>query len=396
MPLSNLQIKKIRPTDKIQRYWDEKGLYLEVTPAGGKYFRHKYRFAGKEKRLAHGVYPDTSLAEARTKRDDSRKLIAKGIDPAAHRHEIKQVVKANAESSFGSLAREWLLIKSKGWSEVHLKGVSRRLDKDVFPWLGSIPVSEITPVQVLEVLRRIEGRGAIESAHRALSSCRQIFSYAIATGRVDRNCCADLTGALTPTETTHLAAITDPNRFGQLLRLLDTYIGTPIVKAGLKLAPLLFVRPGQLRTARWEDIDLDGREWRLPPFKRHPEMIVALSSQAVGILQDLRHLTGNSSFVFPGARSHLRPMSENAITAALRRMDISGNEMTGHGFRAAARTMLDERLNIRPDFIEQQLSHTVKDPLGRAYNRTTFLEERREMMQQWADYLDLLKAEEGH
>ncbi len=290
------------------------------------------------------------------------------------------------------VALEWHSKKSPTWSEIHAGNVLGRLKRDVFPWLGKRPIAEINAPELLQAIRRIEERGAIETAHRVLGNCGEVFRYAIATGRAERDVAADLRGALQPAQKKHLAAVTEPKRVGELLRMLDGYEGTLTVRCALKLAPLVFVRPGELRTAKWEDIDLDNAEWRFTVSKTNTQHIVPLSDQAVAILQELQPLTGQREFVFPGARSPRRPMSNNAILSAMRRMEIDKEEMSGHGFRAMARTILDEVLGIRPDYIEHQLAHSVKDPLGRAYNRTAHLPERRKMMQEWADYLDQLKA----
>ena len=395
MRLTDIVVRKAKPTDKTQRLFDGGGLYLEITPAGGKRWRQKYRFAGKEKLLAHGTYPDVSLAEARERRDKARKLLANGVDPGQHRQAEKAAGAERAANSFEVVAREWLT--KRDWVPNYTAKVTAWLENDVFPYIGGRPVAELTAPEVLRVGRRIEDRGAIESAHRVLQNCGQVMRYAIATGRADRNPVADLKGALAPTPEKHHAAIVDPEGIGALLRAIDGYKGSHVTRCALQLAPLLFVRPGELRQAEWAEIDLEAAEWNIPASKmkmRQPHL-VPLSRQAIAILEELQPLTSRSQYVFPGGRSSKRPMSENALTAALRRMGYEQGTMTVHGFRAMARTILDEVLHYRPDYIEHQLAHAVKDPNGRAYNRTSHLPERRKMMQAWADYLDRRRADTG-
>lgn len=392
MSLSDTKIKNAKPQEKAYRLYDERGLYLEVSPKGGKWWRFKYRFRGKEKRISLGTYPDTKLAKAREKRDEARTLVSQDIDPSQHKKAHKAAQANLSANSFELVALEWHSKKSPTWSQIHADNIMGRLKRDVFPWLGQRPIAEITAPELLQVIRRIEERGAIETAHRVLSNCGEVFRYAIATGRAERDVAADLRGALQPAIKKHLAAVTEPKRVGELLRMIDGYQGTLTVRCAFKLAPLVFVRPGELRTAKWEDIDLDNAEWRFTVSKTKTQHIVPLSGQAVTILKELQPLTGQREYVFPGARSPKRPMSNNAILSAMRRMEIGKDEMSGHGFRAMARTILDEVLEVRPDIIEHQLAHQVRDPLGRAYNRTAHLPERRKMMQEWADYLDKLKA----
>lgn len=395
MRLTDTAVRKAKPTDKTQRLFDGGGLYLEVTPAGGKRWRQKYRFAGKEKLLAHGIYPDVSLAEARDRRDNARKLLANGVDPSQHRRATKAAGIERAGNSFEVIAREWLA--KRDWVPNYTAKVTAWLENDVFPYIGIRPVAELTAPEFLRVGRRIEERGAIESAHRVLQNCGQVMRYAIATGRADRNPVADLKGALAPTPEKHHAAIVDPEGIGALLRAIDGYKGSHVTRCALQLAPLLFVRPGELRQAEWAEVDLEAAEWNIPASKmkmRQPHL-VPLSRQAIAILKELQPLTSRSQYVFPGGRSSKRPMSENALTAALRRMGYEQGTMTVHGFRAMARTILDEVLHYRPDYIEHQLAHAVKDPNGRAYNRTSHLPERRKMMQAWAEYLDRRRADTG-
>lgn len=392
MPLTDAAIRNARPTARPVRLFDGAGMYLEISPTGGKLWRLKYRFGGKEKRLALGIYPDVRLADARERRDEARRLLAAGVDPAENRKAAKAARAAAAADSFEVVAREWFAKHGASWVASHGDRIIRRLERDVFPGIGKRPVFELAAPELLAVARRIEARGALETAHRALQNVGQVMRYAVATGRAQRDPTGDLRGALPPVKAEHFAAVTDPARVGELLRTLDGYRGTLTVVCALRLAPLVFVRPGELRQARWADFDLDTAEWRYTVTKTGTQHIVPLATQAVAILRELHPLTGEGEYVFPSARTASRPMSDNAILAAMRRVGIPKNEMSGHGFRAMARTILDEVLSVRPDLIEHQLAHAVRDPNGRAYNRTAHLPERRAMMQQWADYLDRLKA----
>jgi integrase len=397
--LTEIQIKNAKPREKPYRLYDERGMYFEVRPAvnpkGSRFFCLKYRLEGRERYLSLGTYPDTSLKEARQRRDDIRKQIAAGIDPIAQRQATKASAVKRGET-FEVVAREWYLRHSPNWAPGHSKTVIRRLEADIFPWLKNRPVGEITAKELLAVLRKVEERGALETAHRELGICGQVFGYAIATGRAERDVSGDLRGALPPVrKDSHHAAVTDPKRLGELLKIMDGYQGSFVVKSALRLAPLLFVRPGELRHAEWQDMDLDNAEWRFLVSKTGQPHIVPLSTQAVEILRELHQLTGAGIYVFPSARSGLRALSENGVLAALRCLGIPKEEMSGHGFRATARTMLDEVLKFPPHLIEHQLGHTVRDPLGRAYNRTSHLVERRAMMQRWADYLDELRGGNG-
>ena len=397
MALTDIEVKKVKAIDKPVKLSDGGGLFLLVQstdPKDSKYWRLAYRFGGKQKTLALGVYPDVSLKDARQRRDDARKLLADDVDPGENRKAMKAAKTDRAANSFEVIAREWFAKNSATWTENHGSRIIRRLERDVFPWIGGRPIADINAPELLAVLRRIEERGAVETAHRAHQNCGQVFRYAIATGRAERDPSPDLKGALPPVKQTHHAAITDPKHIAELLRAMDDYQGHFITKCALRLAPLFFVRPGELRKAEWAEIDLDKAEWNIPAerMKMREPHLVPLSTQAVAILRELHALTGGGQYVFPGARTNGRPMSDNAILAALRRMGFAKDEMSGHGFRAMARTILDEVLQVRPDFIEHQLAHAVRDPNGRAYNRTAHLAERRKMMQQWADYLDKLKA----
>jgi integrase len=393
MPLSDTKIRKIKPTGKPYKVADEKGLHLLVSPSGGKLWRMKYRFDGKEKLLSFGAYPDVPLVRAREKRDEARSLIADGVDPADNKRAQKAAKADRAANSFEIIAREWFEARKDKWAPSHSGRLIKRLQNDVFPWIGGRPIAEITAPEVLSVMKRIEGRGTLDTAHRVHQDCGQVFRYAVSTGRADRDPTGDLRGALPTAAGGHFASITDPDSVGELLRAVDGFKGTLIVQCALKLAPMLFVRPGELRQARWNNFDLDKAEWKYLVTKTKTEHLVPLPSQAVTILRDLYALTGDSDFVFPGARSNGRAMSDAAINAALRRMGYdTKTEITGHGFRAMARTILHEVLGIPPEVIEHQLAHKVPDALGSAYNRTKFLPARKAMMQQWADYLDKLKA----
>ena len=393
MPLTNTAIRNAKPEAKHKKLFDGGGLYLQVTPTGGKWWRLKYRFKGKEKLLSLGVYPDVSLKAARERRQQMRELLANDIDPSLHR-KLHAAHQANHHANtFEVVAREWLSKYSANWASSYATKVMRRLEKDIFPWIGNTPMVELTPPTLLATLQRIENRGTLETAHRVLRSCGQIFRYAVSTGRVERDITTDLRGALAPAKTNHLAAIIEPKQAGELLRAIDDYQGTFVVKCALRIAPMVFVRPTELRTAKWQDINFEKAEWRYHVNKTKTDHIVPLATQAIAILKELYPLTCNSPYVFPSARSIGRPMSDNAILAALRRMGIEKDVMTGHGFRAMARTILDEVLGVRPDYIEHQLAHAVRDPNGRAYNRTAHLPERRKMMQQWADYLENLKKQ---
>ncbi len=397
MPLTVNAIRHARSSEKSRKMFDGGGLYLEISPKGYKWWRLKYRFGGKEKRLALGVFPVVPLKEARRRREEARQLLDRKIDPSEHRKAQRAAGDDRSGVNFEAVAREWFTKHAPYWVPGHASRVLRRLELDILPWIGGKPIATITAHQIWAVIRRIEQRGAVESAHRALQKCGQVFRYAVATGRAERDLTVDLRGALPHVKETHLAALTDPKQIGPLLRVLDDYKGSLIVRCALRLAPLVFVRPGELRRAEWSDIDLDVTEWRFTVTKTDTSHLVPLSRQAVEILRELHPLTGQGRYVFPSARTPRgdRPMSDNAILGALRRLGIGKEEMTGHGFRAMARTILDEVLGFRPDFIEHQLAHAVRDPHGRAYNRTAHLPERRKMMQAWADYLDQLKADGG-
>lgn len=394
LPLSYLKISKAKPQDKEYRLFDGGGLYLAVTPSGGKLWRIKYRFEGKAKELHLGAYPVITLAEARQKLLDTKRTIAGGVDPGAVKKARKQARLEKEANSFEVIAREWHGRYVGQWTAGHAVTIMSRLERDVFPYLGSEPVEEIKAPAVLKLLRRVESRGALESAHRVRTVIGQVLRYAVATGRAERDCTGDLKGALPPATKKHLAALTDPKDVAPLLRAIDGFQGSFVVKCALRLASIFFVRPGELRQAEWTEFDFDAAQWNIPAERMKMKLphIVPLSEQAIAILKELRPLTGHSKYVFPSHRTPLRCMSNNAVNAALRRMGFEKDEMCAHGFRAMARTILDEVMGFRIDFIEHQLAHAVKDANGRAYNRTAHLEARRQMMQQWADYLDGLKA----
>jgi len=392
MPLTDTAIRKAKPADKPTKLFDGGGLFLLLNPNGARWWRWKYRFAGKEKLLSFGVYPDVTLADAREKRDEARRQLASGIDPGAHRKATAAAARpAVFADSFELVAREWLA--GRPWVESYRKKVTAWFVNDVFPWVGSRPPADLDAADFLAIARKLEARQAFESAHRVMQNCSQVMRYAVATRRAKHDPVADLRGALVPAPEDNHAAVTEPAALADLLRAMHGYYGLPMTQAALKLAPLVFVRPVELRTAEWAEIDLDAATWLIPKhkMKMRTEHLVPLSRQAVEILQEIHPLTGDGRYVFPGHRSRSRPMSENAVLAALRRMGFGTEEVTGHGFRATARTMLDEVLGFRPDIIEHQLAHRVKDPNGRAYNRTTHLPERVRMMQVWADYLDELR-----
>lgn len=404
MALTDIAIRSLKPQEKPYKVFDGGGLYLEVTPNGSRLWRLKYRFLGKEKRLAFGAYPEVALAGrkdpstgawvpgARDRREEARRLLATGVDPSARKSAMEQTQRQAAQNSFEAVGREWFASRSASWVPSHSSRLLARLENDVFPLIGPLPVSEIAAPALLELIRRVEARGCLETAHRVLTICGQIMRYAVATGRAARDVSTDLRGALPPAPERHLAAITDPARVGLMLLRISAYQGTSTVRGALQLAPLLWVRPGELRHARWADIDLDAAEWRFQLSKTKADHVVPLSRQAVATLQALLPNRTRSEFVFPGGRSAKRPMSDNAVLSALRSLGIAKDEMSGHGVRAMARTIGDEVLRFRPDYIEHQLGHAVRDPNGRAYNRTAFLPERHKMMQEWADYLDSLLA----
>ena len=388
------------PDKKRERLSDSGGLYLEVSPTGSKRWFWKYRLAGLEKRLALGSYPDSGLTAARKARDLAKKGKADGSDPAQVRKVEKIRAATPAGDTFKATALEWYAMKLDSWSSHYAIREKRNLEKDLFPFLGDRPIGKIEPIELLKVVRRVEERGALDVAHRVLTTAGQVWRYAVATARAPRDVSADIRGALKPHHGKHFAATTDPAKLGELMRAIHTYQGGPIVRAALQLAPVLFQRPGELRAAAWAEFDLDAALWTIPAarMKRRKEgkengdpHLVPLPTQAVDILRKLHPLTGHGALVFHGERSHDRPISDNTLRAALLTLGYGPDVQSVHGFRATARTLLAEELNIDPLVIEAQLAHAVKDANGRAYNRTQYMRHRATMMQVWADYLDKLR-----
>jgi integrase len=396
-PLTDTAIRNAKPREKPFKLFDGGGLYLEVSPAGGKLWRLKYRYGGKEKLLALGAWPEVSLSAARQQRLEARALLAQGIDPGAVRKVKKLRQKALAENTFEAVAREWDARYLSNRAKSHRDKVMRRLETYAFPYLGHRPVAEITALEILDCIRRIEALNKLETAHRTLQAIGQVIRYAIVNGLAQSDPTFALRGALPPASPRHMAAPTNPEKVGEILRVLEAFQGSPVVAAAIRLLPLLFCRPGELITMRWADVDLEAGEWRYTVPKTKTEHLVPLSRQAVAILRDLYPLTGHlpGGWVFPGGRTPMRHLSNMAINAAYKRLGIdTKEELTGHGWRAVARTLLHEKLGYAPEIIEHQLAHQVPDTLGKAYNRTKFAEARREMMQRWADYLDSLREGE--
>lgn len=393
MPLSDVSIRKAKPADKPLRLFDGGGMYLEISPAGGKLWRLKYRHGGKEKRLALGVYPDVSLAQARERRDEARSLLAQGQDPGEVRKAAKLAEKFAAGNTFEVVAVEWL--KRQNLAAASMATVAWLLDKKLNPVIGSLPIANIEPPTLLAALRKIESAGNLETARRARSLAGRVFRYAIACGLATRDPSRDLLGALAAPKVRNHPAIIEPAELGQLLRAIDAYTGSAIVRNALRLAPHVFVRPGELRQAPWSEIDLQAARWTIPAarMKSRRDHIVPLSRQALAILAEQHAITGDGALVFPANRGRGRPMSENTLAAALGTLGYR-EQQSAHGFRATARTLLDEQLGFAPHLVEHQLAHEVKDALGRAYNRTSHLAERVEMMQAWSDYLDRLRGQQ--
>jgi len=399
--LTDLALRNAKPGDKPRRLSDGGGLFLEVRPNGSKYWRMAYRYAGKQKLLALGVYPEVSAPEARKVAREAKEHLAEGRDPGL----IKKILKGTncTENTFQAVAEEWIGKFKHMWTESHLKNVSGRLQRDIYPWIGNRPVGEITAPELLLVLRRIEARGHIESAHRASTNAGQVFMYAIATGRAERNPAADLKGAIPPAIVKHMSTITEPKQVGELLRAISRYHGSPLTKYALQLAIHVFLRSGELRLAEWTEIDFEKAEWRIPISrmkgkKRDKEAspsayhLVPIAKQVLVILGEIHALTGHGKYLFPGLRSTTRPMSDATLTNALRRMGYSQEELHVHGFRAMARTLIRQELSFDEEPIERQLGHAVKGPLGAAYNRADFVAERKRMMEAWANYLEQLEA----
>lgn len=393
--LTDTAIRKAKPADKPRRLFDGGGLYLEIVPAGGKWWRLKYRFGGKEKRLALGTYPDTGLVAARMRRDEARKLLAAGVDPSEQRkaEKVERIKAAEiAADTFEKVARDWMARQDV--AEITKLKNKWILETFLFPEIGALPIGTITPRVLLDALRKIEGAGKLDTASRAKVKVGQVFRWAILEGKAEADPTASLRGALKQPKAKHHAAITDPMKVGELLRAIDGFTGQPVTLAALKLAPLVFVRPGELRHAEWSEFDLDGAIWRIPGerMKMKAAHIVPLSSQAVAVLRELQLLTGSGHYVFSGIRSASRPMSENTVNAALRRLGYSKDEMTGHGFRSMAASRLNE-MGWNPDAIERQLAHAESNKVREAYTHAAqYLDERKRMMQGWADYLDALRA----
>lgn len=391
MPLTDTQIKTTKPTDKAQKLFDADGLFLFIPPTGSKLWRVKYRYQRKEKLLALGKYPAVSLKEARHRTQEARKLLAQGIDPASAKKAAREQAAAEART-FETVARQWHKKYFPTWTPGHADEILRRLERHIFPHIGGKPIDAVTPSEVLEPIRQIESAGILETAHRVLGICGQVFRYAVANAWTVSDPCRDLRGALPPKVKKHHATITEPAKVGALLRAIDDFSGSLVVRGALRLAPLVFVRPGELRGMRWCELALDKAEWRIPAgrMKMREQHIVPLSRQALTILEEMKLLSWNSAFVFPNARSPLRCMSDAALVAALRRMGYDKSEMTAHGFRSMASTLLNEQ-GYNRDWIERQLAHAPRDGVRASYNFAEHLPERREMMQKWADYLEELK-----
>jgi integrase len=390
--LNESRIRASKPREKPYKLFDERGLFMLLTPSGGRLWRLRYRYGGVEKLLTLGPYPDVSLKRAREKREDARRLLADGIDPSANR----KAERATQADTFEAIAREWLELQSKRLADETMSILASRLTSYLYPSLGNRPVAAITAQELLAVLRRVEARGKNETAHRVRSLAGRIFRYAVATGRAEHDIATDLRDALAPVRPRNFAAVTDPARVGELLRAIDGYVGQPVTALALRLAPLVFVRPGELRAAEWSEFDLDNAEWRIPAarMKMGEQHIVPLSSQAIEILKSLQPLASRSRYVFPSLLTRERPMSENTINAALRRLGYNGNEQTGHGFRSFASTLLNEQ-GFPPDVIELQLAHAERNKIRAAYNKAQRLGERKKMMQEWADYLDKLRSNDN-
>lgn len=396
MKLKAVQVKEAKAQGKPYKLADGKGLFLLVNPNGTRYWRLKYRFGGKEKLLALGVYPEITLAKARDKRDKARDKLDNGIDPSVTKRLKKMADKHAGENTFEAVALEWYETRMGEKSDSYRERTTRLLKNDLYPSLGKRPINQIEPMELLMVLRKVEARGAVDMAHRAKQTAGQIFRYAVATGRCERDTAADLKGSLKSRTKKHHAAITDPVEVGKLLLAIDVFTGTPVVKTALQLSPILFQRPGEVRGMEWAEINWEEAIWEIPAekMKMRQAHIVPLPTQAVALLREIeKHTGGRGKYVFPSQRGASRPLSDNGVRVALRTLGYDNDTMTPHGFRAMARTILDEVLNYRVDYIEHQLAHAVRDANGRAYNRTSHLPERKRMMQGWADYLDNLKAQ---
>ncbi|MBV5316895.1 MAG: tyrosine-type recombinase/integrase [Desulfobulbaceae bacterium] len=399
--LTDMALKIAKPGTATRRLADGGGLFLEIRPNGSKYWRMAYRFGGKQKLLALGVYPNVSMPEARKAAQQAHQHLGEGRDPGL----VKKITKGTncTDNTFQAVALEWLEKFKHQWSDSHVKSISGRLQRDIFPWIGSRPIGEITPPELLSVLRRIEARGHLENTHRALTNAGQVFMYALATGRIERNPASDLKGAIPRPTVKHMSSIIDPDQVGELMRAIDRYSGSPITRCALQLTAHVFLRSKEIRLAEWSEIDFDKLEWRIPIAKmkgnkRDKEAnpaayhLVPLATQVINILREVQALSGQGKYLFPGLRSNSKPISDATLTNALRRMGYSQEELHVHGLRATARTLIRQELGFDEEPIERQLGHAVKGPLGAAYNRADFVEERKKMMQAWADYLDKLKA----
>ena len=402
-PLTDVVVKKAKPGNKPARIFDGRGLYIEIAPSGGKWWRWKYRFEGKKRLLSMGTYPDVTLKAARERRDEARALLQSGVDPSAARKAAKASKSAAGVNCFETVAREFHGVKREEWSEAHAKRWLERLEKDVFPWVGSLQLPEVTAPVLLATLRRVEARGVRETVRSIQQACGQIFRHGIVTGRCERNPAADLRGALKPVLVKNTAAVTKPSAVGDMMRAIDGYQGSALTRGALVLSALLFQRPGNVRAMRWATVELEGDapNWTIPAAEmkrsryqkenRRPH-VVPLAPQAVAALRELQPLTSHGAYVFPSMLGGARPMSENTVNTALRRLGYDRDTATAHGFRAMARTVMVERLGVNPEVIEAQLAHGKSGPLGAAYDRSEFMDQRRKLMAQWADYLDMLRA----
>jgi integrase len=391
--LTDSIVKDTEPSHRPKRISDGRGMYLEISPAGGRLWRLKFRFAGKEKCMSLGTYPDVSLAKARQRREAARRLIADGVNPVERRRAEKALLIESAQNSFKEIALEWHRLFSPKWTNIHGVRILRALERDIFPWVGDRPIRAITSQELLVVLRRMEARGVRDSARRVLQCCGRVFRFAVASGRADRDPTRDLIGALAPAPHRHFASLTEPAALGELLRAIDGYRGAFVTRCALRLAPLLFVRPGELRQAEWVEFDFAKSEWRIPGrrMKMRSPHIVPLARQAIAILEELKAVTGRFPYAFPNVRSRFRPMSDGALICAIRRMGYTPEEMTAHGFRSVASTLLNEQ-GWNFDAIERQLAHGERNSVRAAYNHARYLPERCTMMQAWADHIDQLRA----
>ena len=397
-PLTEAKLRAIKVSGKVERYHDQRGLYLELSAAGGKLWRWKYHFDGKEKRMAFGSWPEVSLKEARDKRDDARKVLQSGVDPGCRNR--KKVLAHTQGRTFEHVAREWVAGRTEVWAQRHTETVVDRLVANVYPAIGRMPIADVGPIDVLLLVKDIEARGSMEVAKRVLGICSQVFRYAVALQLVKSDPCRDLGGALAPRIKSHFAALTTKEDAGELMRRIDEYQGTAVVRAALVFSALTFCRPGPIRHAEWEEIDFSGEQWIIPAAKmkmtkemklRKDPHIVPLARQTVEVLQKVQHFTGRGMYIFPNPRNKNLPMSENAVNVAIRRMGYTKEQMTAHGFRAMASTLLNEA-GYRLDVIEAQLAHTSADKIRAIYNRAQYMDERRKLMQDWADMLDAMRS----